>query len=75
MNTTISCTYRIYPSWFGGEGVARPMRELAERSAANMARKVQSIEQVGSGFDHCGGHFQDYMVTYSEIEQKMEVRH
>lgn len=63
----MSCTYRIYPSWFGGE-VAVPMRELAEGAATKMGRRVENIIKVGAGFDQLSGHFVDFKVTYSSTD-------
>lgn len=69
--STVSCSYRIYPNWFGGE-VAVPLRELAEGAAAKMGRRVDSMVKIGSGFDQMRGHFVDFRVTYSSTTQLME---
>jgi hypothetical protein len=59
----ISCTYRIYPSWFGG-GTEQPMQELAKYAAARMGRQEWKIRVVGHGEDARGA-FTDFKVTYA----------
>ena len=62
--STISCGYRIYPAWFGGDS-AEPIAELANGAADRLGRTVDRIETTGHGFDRRGGHFIDFKVTYS----------
>lgn len=71
--STISCTYRIYPAWFGGE-VAAPMKELAYGAAAQMGRRVEGIVKTGAGFDRWGGHFVDFRITYSSTNKLQEAK-
>lgn len=60
---TISCQYRIYPTWFGGDD-ARAIEELAHGSANSMGCHVAEIDITGHGFDHRGGHYRDFTVVY-----------
>lgn len=60
---TISCAYRIYPSWFGGES-AKPVAEMAHGAADRMGRRVQAIDVIGNGNDR-RGEFIDFRVTYT----------
>jgi hypothetical protein len=60
-----TCGYRIYPAWFGDDDPKRPMRELAEDTAARMGCTVLKVDTTGYGFDRRGGHFVDFDVTYS----------
>lgn len=62
---SFSCDYRIYPTWFVEADPTRPMRELADRTAARMGRQVEDITLIDSGFDRRGGWFMDFRVTYS----------
>lgn len=60
---TISCGYRIYPAWFGGND-QQAIKELARGSADRMGCSVDTIAVTHSGFDRRGGHFLDFTVTY-----------
>lgn len=64
--STISCTYRIYPSWFGGESMTGPMAELACNAASQMGRRPYDIEVIHYGEDR-RGQFIDFRVNYSSI--------
>jgi hypothetical protein len=59
-----SCAYRIYPSWFGGDSMAKPMEELAKHAAAQMGRQDWKIRMIGHGED-ARGQFIDFRVTYA----------
>jgi hypothetical protein len=67
----ISCAYRIYPSWFGGES-ARPMVEMAVHAAARMGRPDWKIKVIVHGED-ARGQFTDFKVTYASTGASMWV--
>lgn len=58
------CRYRIYPRWFGGGHVTRPMNELADHDAKAMGRTVASIDIADYAHDHRGSYI-DFTVTYT----------
>jgi hypothetical protein len=62
---TISCAYRLYPSWFGDVDPLVPIGELAQGAARAMGRVVLRVEKIGTGFTQRSGYFVDYRVTYS----------
>lgn len=65
---TISCAYRVHPNWEGFDGdIKGAINELGRNAAASMGRRVQRIEQLGSGYDK-GGYYVDLKVTYSSTE-------
>lgn len=71
--STISCGYRIYPAWFGGDAV-QAMKELADHAAATMERVVEDVTSTGYGFDRRGGHFVDFKVIYSSTSGLREAQ-
>lgn len=72
--STISCGYRIYPAWFGGDDATAPMREMARHAAGRMGRQVAAIETTGHGFDRRSGHYLDFKVSYSSTDALQEAR-
>ena len=64
MIPSISCGYRIYPSWFGGGNMAQPMRELADNAAAQMGRRVLFIGITDRSVDWRDPYI-DFRVVYS----------
>jgi hypothetical protein len=63
MPERMSCTYRIYPSWFGGES-GKAITELAHGSADRMGRRVLAIDVIRNDSDW-RGEFIDFRVTYT----------
>lgn len=69
----ISCRYRIYPAWFGGESATKPMMELARGSAVAMGRKVENFEIIANG-ESRRGRYIDFRVSYSSTDSLTKVR-